>query len=57
MAVVLLNPLVYMSEGMRVSLTPQVPHMSYWAIYGGMIGFSALFLALGIDGFRKRVLS
>jgi ABC-2 type transport system permease protein len=56
-AVVLLNPLVYMSEGMRVSLTPQVPHMSYWAIYGGMIGFSALFLALGIDGFRKRVLS
>jgi len=56
-AVVLLNPLVYMSEGMRVSLTPQVPHMPYWAIYGGMIGFSALFLALGIDGFRKRVLS
>jgi len=38
-------------------LTPQVPHMSYWAIYGGMIGFSAFFLALGIDGFRKRVLS
>ena len=56
-AVVLLNPLVYMSEGMRISLTPQVPHMPYVAIYGGMIGFIALFLALGIDGFRKRVLS
>ena len=56
-AAVLLNPLVYMSEGMRISLTPQVPHMPYVAIYGGMIGFSALFLALGIDGFRKRVLS
>jgi ABC-2 type transport system permease protein len=53
----LLNPLVYMSEGMRVSLTPWVPHMSYWAIYGGLIGFIVLFLALGIDGFRGRVLS
>jgi ABC-2 type transport system permease protein len=56
-ALVLLNPLVYMSEGMRVSLTPWVPHMAYWAIYGGLIGFIALFLALGIDGFRRRVLS
>src|SRR5947208_2414890 len=56
-ALVLLNPLVYMRQGMRVSLAPQVPHMSYAAIYGGMIGFSALFLALGIDGFRKRVRS
>jgi ABC-2 type transport system permease protein len=56
-AVVLLNPLVYMSEGMRISLTPQVPHMAYVAIYGGLIAFIAGFLALGIDGFRKRVLS
>jgi ABC-2 type transport system permease protein len=56
-AVVLLNPLVYMSEGMRISLTPQVPHMPYVAIYGGLVAFIAGFLALGIDGFRKRVLS
>jgi ABC-2 type transport system permease protein len=56
-ALVLLNPLVYMSEGMRVSLTPWVPHMAYWAIYGGMIAFIAIFLGLGIDGFRRRVLS
>jgi ABC-2 type transport system permease protein len=54
---VLLNPLVYMSEGMRVSLTPNVPHMAYWAIYGGMLAFIAIFLSLGIDGFRNRVLS
>jgi ABC-2 type transport system permease protein len=54
---VLLNPLVYMSEGMRVSLTPNVPHMAYWAIYGGMLAFIAIFLGLGIDGFRNRVLS
>ncbi len=54
---VLVNPLVYMSEGMRISMTPGTPHMSVWAIYAGLLGFAALFLALGIDGFRKRVLS
>ena len=37
--VVLVNPLVYMSEGMRVALTP-VPHMSLWAIYGALVGFT-----------------
>jgi ABC-2 type transport system permease protein len=54
---VLLNPLVYMSEAMRISLTPQFPHMPTWAVYVGLIAFLALFLGLGIDGFRKRVLS
>jgi ABC-2 type transport system permease protein len=56
-ALVLLNPLVYMSEGMRVSLTPQIPHMSLWGIYGGLILFTAVLAALGIQGFRKRVLA
>ncbi len=54
---VLLNPLVYMSEAMRISLTPVFPHMPTWAVFVGLIGFLALFLGLGIDGFRKRVLS
>jgi ABC-2 type transport system permease protein len=52
---VLVNPLVYMSEGMRVSLTPYVEHMPLWGIYGGMIGFTALLGAWGISGFIKRV--
>ena len=56
-ALVLVNPLVYMSEGMRVSLTPQVPHMAIWAIYTGLIGFAVLLSTLGIQGFRNRVLS
>jgi ABC-2 type transport system permease protein len=55
--VVLLNPLVYMSEGMRVSLTPRIPHMSLWGIYGGLILFAAVLAAWGIQGFRKRVLA
>jgi ABC-2 type transport system permease protein len=53
--IVLLNPLVYMSEAMRVSLTPQVPHMPLWAIYGGLIVFTTVLAGLGITGFIKRV--
>jgi ABC-2 type transport system permease protein len=53
---VLANPLVYISEGLRAALTP-VPAMPLPAIYGVMLGFTALFLALGIRGFRRRVLS
>ncbi len=54
---VLVNPLVYMSEGMRVALTKGVPHMAVPFIYLALIGFTVLFLKLGIDGFKKRVLS
>jgi ABC-2 type transport system permease protein len=54
--VVLINPLVYLSEGMRAALTP-VPHMSLWAIYGVVIGFAALFSWLGIRNFTKRVIA
>lgn len=53
---VLVNPLVYISEGLRASLTA-VPHMTLWAIYPVMIGFTALFLFQGIKGFKKRVLA
>lgn len=53
---VLANPLVYMCEGFRAALT-QGPHMSLWAIYPAMIGFTALFMWMGLAGFRKRVLA
>jgi ABC-2 type transport system permease protein len=53
---VLANPLVYMCEGFRAALT-NVPHMSLWAVYAAMIGFSALFTWLGVNGFKRRVLS
>jgi ABC-2 type transport system permease protein len=55
---VLLNPLVYMSEGMRVSLTPTLaPHMAIWAIYSGLTLFTVALAAWGIQGFIKRVQS
>jgi ABC-2 type transport system permease protein len=53
---VLANPLVYMCEGFRAALTT-APHMSLWAVYGALIAFSALFTWLGINGFKRRVLS
>jgi ABC-2 type transport system permease protein len=52
---VLVNPLVYMSEGLRASLTPSLPHMPIWgfslALVLGVIGLTALSLRT----FRNRV--
>jgi ABC-2 type transport system permease protein len=53
---VLANPLVYMCEGFRAALTTS-SHMSLWAVYGALIGFSVLFTWMGINGFKRRVLS
>ena len=53
---VLVNPLVYASEGFRLALTPQMPHMSPWLVYGGLFGFSLLFSWIGLRKFEKRAL-
>ena len=53
----LINPLVYVSEGMRMSLTTGIPHMAPLAVYVALIVCIAAFLTLGISGFKKRVLS
>jgi ABC-2 type transport system permease protein len=53
---VLVNPLVYLSEGFRAALTP-VPHMSLLAVYPVVIGFVVLFSWMGIRGFTKRVIA
>ena len=53
---VLLNPLVYMCEGLRAALT-NVPSMSLWAIYPMLLAFTTVFVTVGIRYFKKRVLS
>ncbi|HUK78185.1 MAG TPA: ABC transporter permease [Thermoleophilia bacterium] len=55
--IVLVNPLVYMCEGFRLALTREAQHMPIWAIYTGMIAFTVVLMWVGIDGFRRRVLS
>jgi ABC-2 type transport system permease protein len=51
---VLLNPLVYVAEGMRAVLTPGVPHMHLGAVTGALGALSASFLALGLRSFERR---
>jgi ABC-2 type transport system permease protein len=52
---VLINPLIYVAEGMRAGLT-QASHMHLYIIYPVLIGFCAVFLGLGLRNFRRRVL-
>jgi ABC-2 type transport system permease protein len=54
---VLVNPLIYMSEGMRAALVNHVPHMPVPYVYLGLAVFTVGFALLGIRGFRRRVLS
>ncbi|MDQ2728003.1 MAG: ABC transporter permease [Actinomycetota bacterium] len=54
--VVLVNPLIYVAEGLRAGLT-HASHMHLYVIFPVLIGFCVLFLTLGIRAFRKRVLS
>jgi ABC-2 type transport system permease protein len=52
---VLLNPLIYIAEGLRAGFT-QASHMHLYIIYPVLIGFCAVFLSLGIRSFKQRVL-
>jgi ABC-2 type transport system permease protein len=54
--VVLINPLIYVNEGMRAAFTG-APHMHLYVIYPVVVAFGALFLGLGLRNFRRRVLS
>jgi len=53
---VLLNPLVYITEGFRAALTNE-HHMHLYVIYPVIIGLGAFFLNRGIAGFKKRTIS
>jgi ABC-2 type transport system permease protein len=54
--IVLINPLLYVNEGMRAAFT-DVPHMHLYVIYPVLIAFCAVFLSLGLRNFRRRVLA
>ena len=54
---VLLNPLVYVSEGLRAALTPTLPHMPLWLVIGGLSLMTGTFWVLGMRTFRKRALT
>jgi ABC-2 type transport system permease protein len=55
--IVLINPLVYASEGLRASLVPQFPHLTTVAALAALVAFDILLLALGLRQFDKKAIS
>jgi ABC-2 type transport system permease protein len=51
---VLINPLVYVAEGMRAVLTPTAPHMPLRIVIPALVLITAVFWALGIRSFMRR---
>jgi ABC-2 type transport system permease protein len=55
--VVLVNPLVYASEGLRGTLVPQFPHLPVMAVLIVLTAFDALFMAVGLQQFKAKAIS
>ncbi|MGW5642084.1 ABC transporter permease [Saccharopolyspora sp. NPDC003752] len=51
-----INPLTYVSEGMRGALLPEVPHMPLWVCVLALLIATVIFGALGIKFFLRRAL-
>ena len=54
--VVLVNPLIYINDGMRAAFT-DAAHMHLYIIYPAIVAFSVIFLTLGLRNFRHKVLA
>jgi ABC-2 type transport system permease protein len=55
--IVLINPLVYASEGLRGTLVPQFPHLSILAVLIALAVFDVLLLAAGLRQFHRKAVS
>jgi len=51
---VLVNPLVYASEGLRATLVPQFPHLSVMAVIFALLFFDVLLLVVGLRQFEAK---
>jgi ABC-2 type transport system permease protein len=54
--IVLVNPLIYVNDGMRAAFT-NASHMHLYVIYPALVAFSFIFLSLGLRNFRRKVLA
>ncbi len=54
---VLANPLVYASEGLRAALVPQFPHLSTAVVLVALLFFDLLLLVIGLRQFRSKAVS
>jgi len=55
--IVLVNPLVYASEGLRGTLVPQFPHVPVLAVILALVVFDSFFLLFGLRQFRKKAVT
>jgi len=55
--VVLVNPLVYASEGLRGALVPQFPHLPVIVVFLGLVIFDALLLIIGLRQFHRKAVT
>jgi ABC-2 type transport system permease protein len=55
--VVLVNPLVYASEGLRGTLVPQYPHLPVLVVMLVLASFDLVFLVVGLRQFRGKAVS
>jgi ABC-2 type transport system permease protein len=55
--VVLINPLVYASEGLRAALVPQFPHLATVFILVALTFFDGLLLVVGLRQFQSKAVS
>jgi ABC-2 type transport system permease protein len=51
---VLINPIVYASEGLRSALVPQFPHLSVTAVFAALVAFDLAFLLFCLHQFRRK---
>jgi ABC-2 type transport system permease protein len=54
---VLVNPLVYASEGLRGTMVPQFPHLSMLAVVVALVFFNAFLLVTGLRKFYGKAVS
>lgn len=53
---VLINPMVYVAEGLRGALTPTVPHMPMSVVLVALVAITTIFWILGTRSFRRRAI-
>jgi ABC-2 type transport system permease protein len=54
---VLVNPLVYASEGLRGTLVPQVPHISTLAVISVLLVMDGILIVAGLYKFQRKAVS
>jgi ABC-2 type transport system permease protein len=54
---VLINPIVYASEGLRATLVPQFPHLPLLAVLAGLAFFDVALFTVGLRQFHGKAVS